>query len=42
VDKRRAAVGLGPIADYLKNFGVEWDPKAFKKQQDEAELKIMK
>jgi hypothetical protein len=42
VDKRRAAVGLGPIADYLKGFGIEWDPKAFKKQQDEAELKIRK
>jgi len=37
VDKRRAEVGLGPIADYLKNFGVEWNPKAFKKQQDEKD-----
>jgi hypothetical protein len=38
VDKRRAEVGLGPLADYLKSFGVEWDPQAFKKQQDEAEI----
>lgn len=40
VDKRRAEVGLGPIAEYLKNFGVEWDPKAFKKQQDQTDSKI--
>lgn len=24
VDKRRAEVGLGPLADYAKRFGVEW------------------
>ena len=39
VDKRRASVGLGPLADYLKSFDVEWDLEAFKKQQQEAELK---
>lgn len=42
VDKRRAEVGLGPLAEYLKSFGVEWDVEAFKKQQAEAELKKQK
>lgn len=27
VDKRRAEVGLGPLADYLKPFGIEYIPK---------------
>ena len=42
VDKRRAEVGLGPLADYLKNFGIEWNLEAFKKQQQEAALKKKK
>ena len=25
VDKRRAAVGMGPLAEYLKRFDVEFD-----------------
>jgi hypothetical protein len=27
VDERRASVGLGPLADYLKGFGIEYKPK---------------
>ncbi|OON65590.1 DUF6624 domain-containing protein [Hymenobacter sp. CRA2] len=27
VDERRAAVGLGPLAEYAKNFGFEYTPK---------------
>ena len=38
VDKRRATVGLGPLADYLKRFGIEWNVEEFKKKQ-EAEKK---
>ena len=26
VDARRAAVGLGPLEQYLKNFGIEYKP----------------
>jgi hypothetical protein len=28
VDARRAAVGLNPLADYLRMFGVQWSPPA--------------
>lgn len=28
VDERRRAVGLQPLADYLKSFGIEWKPAA--------------
>ncbi len=31
VDKRRAEMGLGPIATYLKEFGIVWDVEAYKK-----------
>ena len=27
VDKRRAEVGLGPIADYISNWNLTWDAK---------------
>lgn len=27
VDERRASVGLGPLADYLKEFGIDYKPK---------------
>lgn len=37
VDKRRAAVGLGPIADYVKNWNLTWDVEAYKKQMAEWE-----
>jgi len=32
VDERRAAVGLEPISDYAKRFGLVWDLEAYKKQ----------
>lgn len=37
VDKRRAGVGLGPLADYLLNFNITWDVAAYKKQLPELE-----
>ncbi|MFD3003634.1 DUF6624 domain-containing protein [Pontibacter toksunensis] len=33
VDKRRAAVGLQPLAEYVKRWGISWDAEAHKKQQ---------
>jgi hypothetical protein len=32
VDKRRAEVGLGPLADYVQNWHLTWDAEAYKKQ----------
>lgn len=32
VDERRASVGLGPIADYVKNWNIVWDVKKYKEQ----------
>ncbi len=32
VDVRRAEVGLQPLADYVKQWKIEWDPKAYIKQ----------
>lgn len=32
VDERRAAVGLGPLADYAQHFGITWDLAAYKQQ----------
>jgi hypothetical protein len=29
VDKRRAAVGLGPLADYLKRWNIVWDAEEY-------------
>jgi tetratricopeptide (TPR) repeat protein len=37
VDKRRAEVGLGPLADYIKNWGLTWDVEAYKKELPELE-----
>jgi hypothetical protein len=37
VDDRRKTVGLGPIAEYLKQFGLEWDLEVFKKEQEKRE-----
>lgn len=31
VDERRAAVGLGPLADYVKIWKMVWDVEAYKK-----------
>ncbi len=30
LDERRAKVGLGPIAGYLQQFGITWNPRDFK------------
>ena len=35
VDKRRAEVGLKPIAEYLKFFDLTWDVETFKKRMEE-------
>ncbi len=32
VDKRRAEVGLSPLADYVKYWGIKWDVDEYKKQ----------
>ncbi len=32
VDKLRAEVGLGSIADYIKHWGIIWDAESYKKQ----------
>lgn len=32
VDERRASVGLGPLADYVKTWNITWDPETYKKQ----------
>lgn len=37
VDKRRAEVGLGPIANYAKKNGLVWDVEAYKKELPELE-----
>ncbi len=34
VDKRRALVGLGPLADYLREFGIEWSLEQYNKQKN--------
>lgn len=34
VDKRRAAVGLPPLAEYVKHWGIAWDVEEYKKQQE--------
>jgi len=39
VDKRRAEVGLGPLADYLSNWNMKWDVTEYKKELPEIEKK---
>jgi hypothetical protein len=39
VDERRSSVGLGPLAEYLKEFGIVMDMKKFKKEWKEMEEK---
>jgi hypothetical protein len=39
VDKRRASVGLGPLADYVRNWSLEWDVEKYKKELPEIERK---
>lgn len=34
VDKRRAEMGLGPLANYVKNWGIVWNVEEFKKQNE--------
>lgn len=40
VDDRRAAVGLQPLADYLKLFGMSWDLEAYKRELPALEERI--
>ena len=42
VDQRRAEVGLGPIQDYISNWGLTWDAEAYKQQLPELEAKQAK
>lgn len=37
VDKRRAEVGLSPLADYVNHWQLTWDAAAYKKQLPEIE-----
>lgn len=39
VDKRRAEVGLGPLAEYVKNWDIVWDVEEYKKKLPELEAK---
>lgn len=39
VDKRRAEVGLQPLADYVKHWNIKWDVAEYKKQLPEIEKK---
>lgn len=40
VDERRKAMGLGPLASYLKEFGLTWDAEEIKKQKAIKEVKM--
>lgn len=42
VDKRRAEVGLGPIQEYISNWGITWDVENYKKKLPEYESKQKK
>lgn len=39
VDERRAAVGLGPIQNYISNWDLTWDAEAYQKKLPELEAK---
>lgn len=39
VDKRRAAVGLGPLAEYVSRWQITWDVQQYKKELPELEAK---
>jgi len=39
VDKRRAEVGLGPIQEYISNWGIKWDVENYKEKLPEYEAK---
>lgn len=40
VDERRAIVGLGPLAEYLKNWDLPWDPQEHQRQLPELFKKL--
>lgn len=42
VDKRRAEMGLQPLADYVRNWKIQWDVEAYKKQLPDLEKKLAK
>jgi len=42
VDKRRADVGLQPIALYLRNFGIDWNVEEYKKELPSIEAAFFK
>lgn len=39
VDNRRAEVGLGPLADYVRHWNITWDAAAYKQQLPAIEKK---
>lgn len=39
VDKRRAEVGLGPLADYVSKWNIKWDVEQYKKDLPMLEKK---
>ena len=39
VDVRRASVGLPPLADYVSNWQIKWDPAQYKKDLPAIEAK---
>jgi len=39
VDKRRASVGLGPLADYVKSWDIIWNVEEYKRQLPDIEAK---
>lgn len=41
LDERRAAVGLGPIAEYLQNWNLTWDLESYKRSLAEDEKKTI-
>ena len=40
VDKRRALVGLEPLADYLSNWKLTWNIEQYKKDLPSIEAKL--
>ncbi len=42
VDIRRASVGLPPLADYVSNWQIKWDPAQYKKDLPKIEAKQKK
>lgn len=42
VDQRRASVGLPPLADYVSNWQIHWDPAQYKKDLPAIEAKQKK